>query len=60
MSYTKLFIKEARESITGEWDISLLSDGKITGSGYKYEVSYGSYYSEVGNKLIIKGIQNKI
>ena len=45
--------KEAREAISGRWAICTLLDGKIKGSGHKFEVEMGGVKdTELGCKLV--------
>ena len=36
------------------WTIAALSDGKVAGSGYKYEIQYGDFTEHCGDMLIIE------
>ena len=52
----KLHQQESRDAINLplKWSIYMMSDGKISGSGYDYEVEYGNFPG-LGYKLLVRG-----
>jgi hypothetical protein len=45
------------KSCLDQWTIAALSDGKIAGRGYGYEIQYGDFAKNCGDIMIIEDLE---